>query len=156
MKHISMNTIREISEPLFQECLHKNGFPEYQHAIFYAVEFDTCGKILLDIKNDIQNYYPEVEFLHDLRLHYGLFVEGGSLILFDGPSFIFKGVLSPNELKQRVEETAARHQTEIKFVPSSRGNEQKLIDCLRELKTWNDKYRYKYSELFAQNGKIMI
>ena len=155
MKHISLDTVREISEPLFQECLHKNGFPEYQHAIFHAVEFDTCGKILLDVKNDTQNY-PEVEFLHDLRLHYALFVEGGSLILFDGPSFIFKGVLSPNELKQRVEETAARHQTEIKFVPSSRGNEQKLIDCLIELRTWNDKYRYKYSELFAQNGKVMI
>lgn len=155
MRHISLETVREISEPLFQECLRKNGYPEYQHAIFYEVEFDTCGKILLDVKNDTQNY-PEVEFFHDLRLHYGLFVEGGSLILFDGSSFIFKGVLSPNELKKSVEETAARHQIEIKFVPSSRGNEQKLIDCLRELKTWNDKYRSEFGELFAHNGHLMI
>ena len=155
MRHISLDTVREISEPLFQECLHKNGFPEYQHHIFYSVEFNTCGKILLDVKNDTQNY-PDVEFLDDLRLHYGLFVEGGSLILFDGPSFIFKGVLSPNELKQRVEETAARHNTEVKFMPSSRGNEQKLIDCLCELRTWNDRYRSEFGELFAQNGKLMI
>ena len=108
-------------------------------------KFETCGQILLDVKMT-RNHTPRDRIHSQPSTPLLTIPSGGSVILFDAPTFALKSVLSPNELKQRVEEAAARHQKEIKFVPSSRGNEQKLIDCLRELKTWNDKYRSEFSE----------
>ena len=152
MRTVSLATIRKISEALYQECVIKNGYPEYQHAIFFAVEYETSGKIMLDIENT----YKSNEFFDSYHPHYGLFVEGGSVILFNGTNILFKEVLSPNELKARVETTATHHNLPIFFKKSDRGNEAELLECLRNQKKYNDLNREKLADYFAQNGKLLF
>ena len=155
MRTVSLATIRKISEALYQECVIKNGYPEYQHAIFFAVEYETSGKIMLDVKNTYESY-PEVEFTNSYHPHYGLFVEGGSVILFNGTNILFKEVLSPNELKARVEATAAHHDLPVFFEKSDRGNEAELLECLRNQKKYNDINREKLADYYAQTGRLLF